>query len=154
MSAHLERAVELAAQSAKTGGGPFGAVILLPDGSLIEGTNRVTADNDPTAHAEVSAIRAACAAAGTFDLSGAVLFSSCQPCPMCLTSALWARIGTIFYAASDEDAAEAGFDDRTFYEQLRGGLQTVTSAQVLADPLPSRLAPFEAWEMNLSRIDY
>lgn len=149
----LERSIELAVQSAASGGGPFGAVVVLPDGRRFEATNRVTIDNDPTAHAEVSAIRAAAKVVG-FDLSGATLFTSCQPCPMCLTAALWARIGAIVYAATDEDAAAAGFDDRVFYEQLREGIGSVTAARVIAKPTDSRLAPFYAWGANAARVDY
>lgn len=149
----LERSIELAVQSATSWGGPFGAVVVLPDGRWFEATNSVTRDNDPTAHAEVSAIRAAAKVAG-FDLSGAMLFTSCQPCPMCLTAALWARIDTIVYAATDEDAAAAGFDDRVFYEQLREGIESVTAARVIAEPTDSRLTPFYAWGANATRVDY
>lgn len=149
----LEQAVEVAARSAVSGGGPFGAVVVLPNGDRFEASNSVTRDNDPTAHAEVNAIRAAAKEVG-FDLSGATLFSSCQPCPMCLTAALWARIGTIVYAATDEDAAAAGFDDRVFYEQLRDGISSVSAARIIVDPIDSRLAPFYAWGINSSRVDY
>lgn len=149
----LERSIELAVQSAASGGGPFGAVVVLPDGRRFEATNRVTIDNDPTAHAEVSAIRAAAKVAG-FDLSGAILFSSCQPCPMCLTAALWARVDTVVYAASADEAAAAGFDDRTFYEQLSGGLQTVTSSLVVEQQLATRNDPFIAWQDNQDRVRY
>ena len=100
-------------------GGPFGAVIVGPDGRVIaEGCNRVTSANDPTAHAEVTAIRAACAALGTFKLEGCTLYTSCEPCPMCLAAAYWARVDGIVYGASREDAAAAGFDDAFLYEEL------------------------------------
>ena len=100
-------------------GGPFGAVIIGPDGRVIaEGCNRVTSANDPTAHAEVTAIRAACAALGTFKLEGCMLYTSCEPCPMCLAAAYWARVDGIVYGASREDAAAAGFDDAFLYDEL------------------------------------
>ena len=111
--AHLLRAVAAGRAGMLAGqGGPFGAVIVGPDGQPIaEGCNRVTSANDPTAHAEVSAIRAACAALGTFKLEGCTLYTSCEPCPMCLAAAYWARVDGIVYGASREDAAAAGFDD-------------------------------------------
>jgi guanine deaminase len=100
-------------------GGPFGAVIVGPDGRPIaEGCNCVTSANDPTAHAEITAIRAACAALGTFKLDGCTLYTSCEPCPMCLAAAYWARVDAIVYGASREDAAAAGFDDAFLYDEL------------------------------------
>ena len=100
-------------------GGPFGAVIVR-DGRIVgEGVNTVTAAHDPTAHAEVNAIRAACKALGTFSLAGCQLYSSCEPCPMCLAAAYWARIDAIYYGASAADAARAGFDDAFIYQELR-----------------------------------
>jgi len=118
--AHLRAAVAAgrAGMLAKAGG-PFGAVIAGPDGEPIaEGCNRVTSTNDPTAHAEVVAIRAACAALGTFVLAGCTLYTSCEPCPMCLAAAYWARVDGIVYGATREDAARAGFDDAFIYEEL------------------------------------
>lgn len=100
-------------------GGPFGALIAGADGSIVaEGCNRVTSSNDPTAHAEVTAIRGACAALGTFSLAGHVLYTSCEPCPMCLAAAYWARLDGIVYAASRADAAAGGFDDEFLYREL------------------------------------
>jgi guanine deaminase len=100
-------------------GGPFGAVIVGPGGRVVaEGCNRVTSANDPTAHAEITAIRAACAALGTFKLEGCTLYTSCEPCPMCLAAAYWARVDAIVYGASREDAAAAGFDDAFLYDEL------------------------------------
>ncbi len=118
--AHLLRAVAAGRAGMLAGqGGPFGAVIVGPDGQPIaEGCNRVTSANDPTAHAEVSAIRAACAALGTFKLEGCTLYTSCEPCPMCLAAAYWARVDGIVYGASRADAAAAGFDDEFLYEEL------------------------------------
>jgi guanine deaminase len=153
---YLGRAVELAVANVADGGGPFGAVVVLPDGNVFEGINRVTRDNDPTAHAEVVAIRRAASGAGTFDLRGAVLYSSCEPCPLCLAAALWAHISAVHYAADRHDAAAAGFDDAAFYEYFAGAdrsLMPVTRAE-LSDGLPDRSAPFEAWGAFEGRTEY
>jgi len=116
----MRRAIELSHSGWRAGdGGPFGAVVVR-DGHLVaEGWNRVLAHHDPTAHAEVEAIRAAGRALGTHDLSGCEIFASCEPCPMCLAAVLWARIGRLFYANSAADAAAIGFDDAAFHAQLR-----------------------------------
>ena len=149
--AFLTTAIDLAARSAETGGGPFGAVIVTASGGLYPANNTVTATHDPTAHAEVNAIRAAGAGEGTNDLTGAVLYSSSEPCPMCLTAALWARIDRLVYAATIDDAAAAGFDDSSFYRQIR---ESVTDMSVVHDKHPHRLRPFTAWLDNTNRIDY
>jgi guanine deaminase len=100
-------------------GGPFGAVVVGPEGAVVaEGCNRVTSTNDPTAHAEVTAIRGACTALGTFMLAGCTLYTSCEPCPMCLAAAYWARVDGIVYGASREEAAAAGFDDAFIYDEI------------------------------------
>lgn len=148
---HLTTAIDIAARSAVTGGGPFGAVLVTATGRVYPAHNTVTATHDPTAHAEVNAIRAAGYGEGTNDLAGAVLYSSSQPCPMCLASALWARIDRLVYAATIDDAAEAGFDDSSFYRQLREG---VTDMTVEHADHPDRLRPFTAWLDNTSRTDY
>jgi guanine deaminase len=108
---HLRRAIALACQSVASGGGPFGAVIARGDEIVMDGSNRVTIDLDPTAHAEVTAIRRACAKLGRFDLRGMTLYSSCEPCPMCLASIHWARLDGAYFAGTRWDAAAAGFDD-------------------------------------------
>ncbi|MGE9348147.1 nucleoside deaminase [Isoptericola variabilis] len=160
-AAHLEKAVSLAVDSVANAGGPFGAVVVTRDGRVIEGNNRVTQDNDPTAHAEVTAIRRACAELGTFDLSGAVLYSSCEPCPMCLASALWARVDAVYFAADRHDAAEAGFDDAVFYDFFAARLhdlpETRTAGEVMTvrhERTGSAVAPFDAWRVLETRIDY
>lgn len=160
-AAHLEKAVTLAVDSVANAGGPFGAVIVTRDGRVVEGNNRVTQDHDPTAHAEVTAIRRACAELGTFDLSGAVLYSSCEPCPMCLASALWARVSAVYFAADRHDAAAAGFDDAAFYDFFAARLQapageggTAGLMTVRHERTPSAVAPFDAWRVLESRIDY
>lgn len=152
-AAYLSRAIELATANVADSGGPFGAVIVTADGQAFDGVNRVTANNDPTAHAEVTAIRNACAALKTFDLSGAVLYTSCEPCPMCLASALWARIDRVVYAADRHDAAAAGFDDALFYEYFETPVEK-RSMPVSQLPGETRNAPFDAWTAAASRIDY
>ena len=153
--AFLERAIDLAAQNAADDGGPFGAVVVTADGREFPAVNRVTADNDPTAHAEVMAIRSACRELGAFDLSGAVLYTSCEPCPMCLSASLWARLDTVYFAADRHDAARGGFDDAEFYEFFsRGARERDRALPVRHLPLTARTAPFEAWADNAQRIQY
>lgn len=114
----MRRAIELSENSVRNGGGPFGAVIA-KDGEIIaEGRNKVTINNDPTAHAEVCAIRNACKILNTFELANCVIYTSCEPCPMCLGAIYWARLSKIFYANDRKDAAEIGFDDDFIYEEI------------------------------------
>ena len=150
---HLREAIALAVESAAGTGGPFGAVVAL-DGRVIgRGTNRVVADADPTLHAEVVAIREACRALGTHDLTGAVLYASCEPCPMCFGAAWWARVARIVHAASRADAAGAGFDDAAIYSEvaLPAEQRTLETVQVLAE---EGWRPFAAWEANPERVPY
>ncbi|WP_248761784.1 nucleoside deaminase [Pseudarthrobacter sp. SSS035] len=149
---YLEQAIELAIRNVSDGGGPFGALVVTPDGRVHEGINRVTRDNDPTAHAEVVAIRAAAAAGATFDLSGAVLYTSCEPCPLCLSAALWARIDRVYFAADRHGAAAAGFDDAVFYEYFNGTRPELLPVAQTA--IPASDAPFDAWRRNTKRKDY
>jgi guanine deaminase len=155
---YLARSIRLATANVLNSGGPFGAMIVTSDGKTFDGVNRVTADNDPTAHAEVTAIRTACRELGTFDLSGAVLYTSCEPCPMCLASALWARVQRVVFAADRHDAASVGFDDAVFYGYFenrdRDSLMPVAKLE-LGDPQdPAPLEPFNTWNTLESRIDY
>lgn len=114
----MRRAIALSVESVRNGGGPFGAVIA-KDGQIIaEGSNKVTIDCDPTAHAEVSTIRQACKSLGTFDLSGCEIFTSCEPCPMCLGAIYWAHIDKIYYANNRNDANAIGFDDDFIYKEI------------------------------------
>lgn len=152
--AWLAEAVELARRNVAAGGGPFGAVVVRAGEVVATGTNRVTAELDPTAHAEVTAIRGACRALGTFQLSGCVLVSSCEPCPMCLAAALWARLDRVLYAADRDDAAAAGFDDRAFYELFDDLDREHWPMQVRQLDVPERTSPFEAWRNNPNRVDY
>ena len=115
----MRRAIELARQGMESNaGGPFGCVVARGDEIVGEGSNRVTSTNDPTAHAEVVAIRDACSRLKTFQLEGCTVYTSCEPCPMCLGAIMWARPDAIFFAGTCEDAAEAGFDDEHFYNEL------------------------------------
>ncbi|WP_395245974.1 nucleoside deaminase [Agromyces sp. MMS24-K17] len=151
--AWLQQAVALAVENVEAGGGPFGAVIVRDGELLAIGQNRVTRDLDPTAHAEVSAIRAACRAAGDFSLAGATLYTSCEPCPLCLAASLWARLDRIVFAADRHDAAEGGFDDRAFYELFsrdRAEWETAVEELRIADAP----APFTAWIAKGDRVDY
>ena len=114
----MRRAIELSKESVRNGGGPFGAVIAKGGEIIAEGSNCVTIDNDPTAHAEVSTIRKACKKLGTFDLSGCDIYTSCEPCPMCLGAIYWAKLDKIYYANDRKDAADIGFADDFIYEEL------------------------------------
>ena len=149
----LAAAVGLAVQNVHEGGGPFGAVIVMDGVQVGAGQNRVTRDNDPTAHAEVLAIRAACAARGDFSLAGATLYTSCEPCPLCMSAALWARVDRVVYAADRHDAARGGFDDREFYELFARDRST-WHTPVDALPVPDRTSPFDAWLARAERVAY
>jgi guanine deaminase len=149
----LATVIELAIRNVYEGGGPFGAVIV-SDGALMStGQNRVTRDNDPTAHAEVVAIRAACAARRDFSLAGATLYASCEPCPLCVSAALWARLDRVVYAADRHDAARDGFDDREFYE-LFGRDRLTWAMPVEWCAVPNRAEPFDVWLTNPDRVEY
>ncbi len=149
----IERAVRLALESAQAEGGPFGALVARGDELLGQGTNRVTSDRDPTAHAEVVAIRAACAKLGTHALKGAVLYTSCEPCPMCLAAAWWARVDRIVYCATRQHAAAAGFDDARVYKEITLPLE---QRQLPLSRARAELAenPFRAWKDNPRRVPY
>lgn len=146
---HLTLAIDVAVQNLTDGGGPFGAVLVAPGGQAYASGNRVTVNNDPTAHAEVMAIRAACEDMDTFDLTGSVLYSSCEPCPMCATAARWARVDRVVFAATRHDAERVGFDDRRFYDAL-----AQPDGLIVESAHPARLAPFEEWEAAADRVDY
>jgi guanine deaminase len=149
----LGQAVDLAGANVSAGGGPFGAVIVRDGLVVATGQNRVTRDLDPSAHAEVVAIRAACQALGSYSLAGTTLYASCEPCPMCLATSLWARIDRVVYAANRDDAAAGGFDDRTFYE-LFGDPDAVWPTVVEAAEHPGAFAPFRTWLAHAERTAY
>jgi len=150
---YMERAIELAETSVKNGGGPFGAVIVKDGEVIAEGSNSVTLLNDPTAHAEVSVIRKACTELNTFDLSGCEIYSSCEPCPMCLSAIYWARIDRIYYGCDKDDAKEIGFDDSFIYEQieLKPQLRSIPSRQFLQK---EALSAFRMWSEKDDKIEY
>lgn len=152
-AAFLRLAIELAVENAATDGGPFGALVVLEGAVVGRGRNRVTADGDPTLHAEVVAIRDACRALRTHDLRGAVLYTSCEPCPMCFGAAWWARVDRIVHAASRADAAAAGFDDAEIYADVSRPAEgrTLATVQLLAE---DGWRPFAAWEANPERVAY
>ena len=153
MNAHLLATIDLATQNVASGGGPFGAMIVRDGQVIATGVNQVTPTLDPTAHAEVVAIRAACQVLGDFKLTGCTLISSCEPCPLCLSAALWARVDKVIYAADRDDAAAAGFDDREFYE-LFGKPRTDWDLPVHQISTGEDNAPFTAWLSSATRIDY
>ena len=153
-SEFLRRAIALAIQNVESGeGGPFAAVIVR-DGRIVgEGVNTVTTTNDPTAHGEVNAIRAACKALSTFSLAGCELYTSCEPCPMCLAASYWARIHAIFYGSSAADAARAGFDDAFLYEEFRkdSAGRALPATQMLSE---EAWASFAAWIASAKKVEY
>ncbi len=151
----LRRAVELATSNVADGGGPFGAVVVGPSGvEVAAGQNRVTRDLDPTAHAEVQAIRAACRAAGSFALDGMTLYTSCEPCPLCLAASLWARLDRVVFSADRHDASRGGFDDSAFYELFARDRSTWDVTRVHELRLPESTRPFDTWLSHTSRTDY
>lgn len=152
----LTEAIALSVANISVGGGPFGAVIVKDGQVIARGKNRVTASHDPTAHAEIVAIRAACAALGTFTLAGCVLYSSCEPCPMCLAACYWARLDAIHFAATRDDAAAAGFDDAFLYEELTRPLDQRRLPTTPASPTLRAAAreAFAAWAGEPERTAY
>lgn len=149
----LREAIRLATESVQSGGGPFGAVVVR-DGRIIgRGVNRVTVDHDPTAHAEVQAIRDACRNVGDFRLHGCTLYVSCQPCPMCMGASYWARIEKIVFAATATDAAAVGFDDMFISEELMRPLQAraLPITQLLRD---EGLLPLRLWQEKPDKTEY
>ncbi len=151
---YLRRAIQLAAENVKQGrGGPFGAVVVQDGRVVAEGANHVTACNDPTAHAEVVAIREACRQLERFDLRGCVIYASCEPCPMCLAAIYWARLDALYYAATRHDAARAGFDDTFLYEQipLPDSQRSLPSQHL---PGEESQRPFAAWRESAGKIPY
>ena len=150
----MEQAIALATENVVSGkGGPFGAVIVRDGKVIATGVNLVTATNDPTAHAEVMAIRNACAALGTFQLHGCQVYTSCEPCPMCLAAIYWARCNAIFYGSCAADAAKAGFDDAYLYDEVKLPLdqRNIPTINLLREQAWSS---FQAWCDHAGRIDY
>jgi guanine deaminase len=150
----MRRAITLAEKNvAASGGGPFGAVVVHNGRIIGEGTNQVTGSHDPTAHAEVVAIRAACSELGTHSLAGCEIYASCEPCPMCLSAIYWARIDLIFYGNTKTDAAAIGFDDDHIYREIPLPIseRAIPTQQLLAD---EAITAFQAWETADNKIEY
>lgn len=150
----LEYAITLAAENARSGkGGPFASLIVVEGRVIAQGTNLVTSMNDPTAHAEIIAIRRACQVLESLQLTGAEIYSSCEPCPMCVGAIYWARANVVFYAATSKDAAEAGFDDALIYRQITvpGEKRIIPMIHV---PSPNAGHSFHAWQHQTQRVDY
>ena len=149
----MQMAIDLSVENVANGGGPFGAVIVRDGEIIATGTNRVTANNDPTAHAEVSAIRAACAKVGNFKLEGCTCYTSCEPCPMCLSAIYWAHIDRIYYGNTQYDAKAIDFDDSFIYTQLslQPAERSIPAERLLGD---EAIAAFNKWRDKEDKIEY
>ena len=149
----MKMAAELAEENVLRGGGPFGAVIVKNGEIVATGANSVTLTNDPTAHAEVNAIRKACKENNTFNLAGCTIYSSCEPCPMCLSAMYWAHIERYFYAGTQHDAAEIGFDDKFIYDEIaqKPKDRFMSRKQILRD---ATLKVFNTWKNKADKIEY
>lgn len=149
----MQQAIRLSEENVKQGGGPFGAVIARDGKVIATGTNRVTSDCDPTAHAEVSAIRAAAKALGTFDLCGCEIYTSCEPCPMCLGAIYWAHLDRMYYGNDKNDAARIGFDDAFIYEELSRdpSERKLKMEELLPD---EAIRAFEMWDQKSDKVEY
>jgi len=147
------RAIELSINSVEDSGGPFGCVIVKDDKIIAEGSNKVTFSNDPTAHAEIVAIREACKKLNTFNLSGCDLYASCEPCPMCLSAIYWLHVDNIFYANTREDAKKINFDDSLIYSEIskKNEDKKIPIKQILRD---EALKAFEIWDKKTDKIEY
>jgi tRNA(Arg) A34 adenosine deaminase TadA len=149
----MAKAIELSINSANTIGGPFGSVIVKDNKIIAEGSNKVTFSNDPTAHGEVVAIREACKKLNTFDLSGCEIYTSCEPCPMCLSAIYWSRLDKIYYANTREDAKDIDFDDSFIYLEIPKKIsdRKIKMTQMLRD---DALKAFEIWDKKVDKIKY
>jgi tRNA(Arg) A34 adenosine deaminase TadA len=150
----MQKAIALAVENVRSGrGGPFGAVVVRGSDVIGEGTNQVTSTNDPSAHAEVLAVRAACQRLRTFQLRGCEIYSSCEPCPMCLSLIYWARLDKVYYASTAEDAAAIGFDDSRIYGELRSPNDN-RSVPMVRLQIADALVAFRAWQGKPDKIPY
>ncbi|MEI9977889.1 MAG: nucleoside deaminase [Edaphobacter sp.] len=150
----MEKAIALATENVTSGrGGPFGAVIVRDGEIIATGVNQVTAANDPTAHGEIVAIRNACAALGSFQLKGCQIYTSCEPCPMCLAAIYWARCDAIFYGGYAADAAAVGFDDAFLYDEIKRPVGQRDIPEVNLLPEQAKVS-FDAWRVQSNRIHY
>ena len=149
----LRQAIELAVENVRRSGGPFGALVVRDGIVIAAGANQVTRSNDPTAHAEVVAIREACRVLGDFQLSGCDVYSSCEPCPMCLGALYWARPARVFFAATQQDAAAAGFDDSFIYREIDLP-HAERSISMLHIPDEQATRPFQEWARKGDKAEY
>ena len=149
----MTRAIELSIESVTLGGGPFGCVIVKEGKILAEGSNKVTSTNDPTAHGEIVAIREACKKINNFNLRGSELYSTCEPCPMCLSAIYWARIDKIYYANTREDARKIDFDDSIIYSEFKKNIneRKIPMIQVMRN---EALKAFELWDKKKDKVKY
>ena len=149
----MKRAIELSLESVNKGGGPFGCVIVKDEKIVSEGSNKVTSSKDPTAHGEIVAIREACKKINNFSLSGFELYSSCEPCPMCLSAIYWARIDKIYYANTREDAQKIDFDDSSIYSELKKSIQErkIPMVQMMRN---EALKAFDLWDKKTDKVKY
>jgi len=149
----MKRAIELSIKSVNTGGGPFGCVIVKGGKIVAEGSNKVTSTNDPTAHGEIVAIRDACKKLNDFNLQGSELYSTCEPCPMCLSAIYWARINKIYYANTREDARKIDFDDSLIYSEFKKNIneRKIPMIQMMRN---EALEAFQLWEKKTDKVKY
>ena len=149
----MTRAIELSIKSVNAGGGPFGSVIVKDKKIIAEGSNKVTSTNDPTAHGEIVAIRQACKKLNDFNLKGCELYSTCEPCPMCLSAIYWARIDKIYYANTRNDARKIDFDDSLIYSELQKNVKKrkIPMIQIMRD---EALKAFELWDKKTDKVKY
>ena len=149
----MKRAIELSIKSVNNGGGPFGSIIVKSDKIIAEGSNKVTSNNDPTAHGEIVAIREACKKLNNFSLNGCELYSTCEPCPMCLSAIYWARIDKIYYANTREDARKIDFDDSLIYTELQKNIdkRKIPMIQMMRN---EALKAFEMWNKKTDKVKY
>ena len=149
----MKRAIELSIEGISKGGGPFGCVIVKDEKIISEGSNKVTLTNDPTAHGEIVAIREACKKLKNFSLIGCELYSTCEPCPMCLSAIYWARIDKIYYANTRKDAQKIGFDDSLIYSEFQKNIdkRKIPMIQMMRD---EALKAFELWDKKTDKVKY
>jgi len=149
----MKRAIELSIDSVNKSGGPFGSVIVKDNKIIAEGSNKVTFSNDPTAHGEIVAIREACKKLNNFNLSGCELYSTCEPCPMCLSAIYWARINKVYYANTREDARKIDFDDSLIYSELHKNIdkRKISMTQIMRK---EALKAFELWDKKVDKVKY
>ena len=149
----MKRAIELSVESVDKGGGPFGCIIVKDDKIIAEGSNKVTLNNDPTAHGEIVAMRDACKKLNNFNLNGCELYSSCEPCPMCLSAIYWARITKIYFANTREDAQKIDFDDSLIYSEFQKNIneRKIPMIQMMRN---EALKAFELWDKKIDKVKY